>query len=114
MASASFIGVLMLFRSPFKSRQSASCRLRCPAPPGTALDRSGLCGRAAGRDATGFGCFNIGTVTGLHFSQASVYWHLRVSQQEGCGRGQEYDRTRGGGRRASVALEFGPEALPRG
>src|SRR5687767_3355452 len=25
-----------------------------------------------------FGCFNIGTVTGLHFSQASVYWHLRT------------------------------------
>jgi quercetin dioxygenase-like cupin family protein len=25
-----------------------------------------------------FGCFNIGTVTGLHFSQASVYWHLRA------------------------------------
>jgi quercetin dioxygenase-like cupin family protein len=25
-----------------------------------------------------FGCFNIGTVTGLHFDQASVYWHLRV------------------------------------
>ena len=24
-----------------------------------------------------FGCFNIGTVTGLHFSQPSVYWHLR-------------------------------------
>ena len=24
-----------------------------------------------------FGCFNIGTVTGLHFAQASVYWHLR-------------------------------------
>jgi quercetin dioxygenase-like cupin family protein len=23
-----------------------------------------------------FGCFNIGVVTGLHFSQASVYWHL--------------------------------------
>ncbi|MEP6850172.1 MAG: hypothetical protein ABI999_15040 [Acidobacteriota bacterium] len=23
-----------------------------------------------------FGCFNIGTVTGLHFSQAPVYWHL--------------------------------------
>lgn len=23
-----------------------------------------------------FGCFNIGTVTGIHFSQASVYWHL--------------------------------------
>jgi quercetin dioxygenase-like cupin family protein len=25
-----------------------------------------------------FGCFNIGTVTGLHFSQASVYRHLRA------------------------------------
>ena len=25
-----------------------------------------------------FGCFNIGTVTGLHFSQASVYCHLRT------------------------------------
>jgi quercetin dioxygenase-like cupin family protein len=25
-----------------------------------------------------FGCFNIGVVAGLHFSQASVYWHLRA------------------------------------
>jgi quercetin dioxygenase-like cupin family protein len=25
-----------------------------------------------------FGCFNIGVVTGIHFSQASVYWHLRA------------------------------------
>src|SRR5258706_7569359 len=25
-----------------------------------------------------FGCFNVGTVTGLHFPQASVYWHLRA------------------------------------
>jgi quercetin dioxygenase-like cupin family protein len=25
-----------------------------------------------------FGCFNVGTVTGLQFSQASVYWHLRA------------------------------------
>src|SRR6476469_10995869 len=25
-----------------------------------------------------FGCFNVGTVTGLHFKQASVYWHLRA------------------------------------
>ena len=23
-----------------------------------------------------FGCFNIGAVTGLHFGQAAVYWHL--------------------------------------
>jgi quercetin dioxygenase-like cupin family protein len=25
-----------------------------------------------------FGCFNVGTKTGLHFSQPSVYWHLRA------------------------------------
>jgi quercetin dioxygenase-like cupin family protein len=25
-----------------------------------------------------FGCFNVGTVTGLQFSQTSVYWHLRT------------------------------------
>jgi len=25
-----------------------------------------------------FGCFNIGTMPGLHFSEASVYWHLRM------------------------------------
>ena len=25
-----------------------------------------------------FGCFNIGVVTGLHLSTASVYWHLRA------------------------------------
>jgi len=25
-----------------------------------------------------FGCFNVGTVTGLHFGQGSVYWHLRA------------------------------------
>ena len=24
-----------------------------------------------------FGCFNVGTLTGLFFSQSSVYWHLR-------------------------------------
>ena len=25
-----------------------------------------------------YGCFNVGTTTGLHFSKSSVYWHLRV------------------------------------
>ena len=32
----------------------------------------------AGTTRPEFGCFNVGTVTGLHFSQASVYWHLRA------------------------------------
>ena len=32
----------------------------------------------AGAKRPEFGCFNVGFVGGLHFSQASVYWHLRA------------------------------------
>jgi len=32
----------------------------------------------AGEKRPEFGCFNVGVVTGLHFSEASVYWHLRA------------------------------------
>ena len=30
-----------------------------------------------GEKRPAFGCFNVGVVTGLHFTDASVYWHLR-------------------------------------
>jgi quercetin dioxygenase-like cupin family protein len=32
----------------------------------------------AGEKRPAFGCFNVGTVSGLHFSQPAVYWHLRA------------------------------------
>lgn len=32
----------------------------------------------AGERRPEFGCFNVGTVTGLEFSQPSVYWHLHT------------------------------------
>ena len=32
----------------------------------------------AGEKRPEFGCFNVGSVSGLHFSQAAVYWHLRA------------------------------------
>ncbi len=32
----------------------------------------------AGGTRPEFGCFNVGTVTGLQFSQPTVYWHLRT------------------------------------
>ena len=32
----------------------------------------------AGGKRPEFGCFNVGVATGLHFSHASVYWHLRT------------------------------------
>lgn len=31
-----------------------------------------------GEKRPAFGCFNVATITGLHFDQASVYWHLRT------------------------------------
>jgi quercetin dioxygenase-like cupin family protein len=31
----------------------------------------------AGEQRPEFGCFNVGLATGLHFTQTSVYWHLR-------------------------------------
>ena len=33
---------------------------------------------SAGEKRPEFGCFNVGRMTGLHFSQPSVYWHLRA------------------------------------
>lgn len=30
----------------------------------------------AGQKRPEFGCFNVGTVTGLHFRERTVYWHL--------------------------------------
>jgi quercetin dioxygenase-like cupin family protein len=32
----------------------------------------------AGEARPEFGCFNVGTVTGLHFRNPAVYWHLQV------------------------------------
>jgi quercetin dioxygenase-like cupin family protein len=32
----------------------------------------------AGEKRPEFGCFNVGGVAGLHFSEASVYWHLHA------------------------------------
>jgi len=32
----------------------------------------------AGQKRPDFGCFNVGTVTGLQFRQPAVYWHLRT------------------------------------
>ncbi|MEO8201962.1 MAG: hypothetical protein ABI679_15630 [Gemmatimonadota bacterium] len=32
---------------------------------------------APGQKRPEFGCFNVGVATGLHFSQDSVFWHLR-------------------------------------
>jgi len=79
MVSTSVIAVLGLFLAA--SRVVAGGHLRAQAP-GTAghehLAEVACVDVPPGVKRPEFGCFNIGTVTGLHFSQASVYWHLRA------------------------------------
>jgi quercetin dioxygenase-like cupin family protein len=55
--------------------------LRAQAP--SRADHAHLTGIACvdvppGEKRPEFGCFNVGVVTGFHFSQPSVYWHLRA------------------------------------
>ena len=80
------------------------------------LDRSGLRGRAAGREATG-----VRLLQRRHGHRTSfqpdvrLLAFARVSKPEGGGGGQECDRNRGGGRRARVALRIrSPRPAPRG
>jgi hypothetical protein len=71
------------------------------------FDRSGMCGRAGWREATG-----VRLLQHRHGHRTSLQPGLRllafarVSKQEDCGRGQEFLRTCRGGRRASVALRI--------
>ena len=79
MARTSFIVVLVLFLAA--SQMVPISRLRAQAP-GTAghehLTEVACVDLPPGEKRPEFGCFNIGMVTGLHFSHASVYWHLRA------------------------------------
>lgn len=70
----------------------------------------------AGEKRPEFGCFNVGVATGLHFRQASVYWHLRAFPDR---KAAEAAKSPAGivveeGGRAWLS-EFGPRnAAPRG
>src|SRR3979411_270530 len=105
MARTPFTGVLVLFVVAFQLVPIGPPRAQVPGTAGHEhLTEVACVDVPPGEKRPEFGCFNVGTVTGLHFSQASVYWHLRVSKQGGCGGGQKWDWNRGGGRRASMAL----------
>ena len=81
-----------------------------------ALDRSGLRGRAAGREATGVWLLQRrrGNRTSLQ-SGIRLLAFARVSKPKGCGSGQECYWNRGGGRRARVALRIrGPKQCAAG
>ena len=79
MARTSFIGVLVLVLVAFQVAPIVDLRAQVPATAGHGhLTEVACVDVPAGEKRPEFGCFNIGTVTGLHFSQASVYWHLRT------------------------------------
>ena len=77
MARSPFIGALVVSLIALHIVAIDNLRAQVPATAG----HEHLTGVACvdvppGEKRPEFGCFNIGAVTGLHFSQASVYWHL--------------------------------------
>jgi len=79
MASAPFMGVLVLLLVAFHSVPIGSRGAQVPGTAGHAhLTEVACVDVPPGEKRPEFGCFNVGTVTGLHFSDAAVYWHLRA------------------------------------
>lgn len=79
MARTPFIGVLGVLCLVFHIVAIGQLRAQVPATAGHEhLTEVACVDVPPGEKRPEFGCFNIGTVTGLHFSQTSVYWHLRA------------------------------------
>ena len=79
MAKASFIGLSVLFLVAFHIVPIDNLRAQVPGSAGHEhLTEVACVDVPPGEKRPEFGCFNVGTVTGLHFSQTSVYWHLRA------------------------------------
>ncbi len=105
-----FIGALVPVPGPLSNRAN-----RPPAGSGArqrrtqSLDRSGLCGRTGGREATGVWLLQHrhGHRTSFQ-SSIRLLAFARVSKQEGCGGRQECVRDCRGGRRESMALRIRP------
>ena len=78
MAGISCIGALVLSMAALQVMSIGKLRAQAPEVAGhTHLGEVACVDVLPGTKRPEFGCFNIGTVTGLHFSQTSVYWHLR-------------------------------------
>jgi quercetin dioxygenase-like cupin family protein len=79
MIRTPYIGLLALFLAAFQFVSIAHLRAQAPAAAGHEHMTEVACVDVPpGEKRPEFGCFNVATVTGLHFSQASVYWHLRT------------------------------------
>ena len=79
MARAPFVGVLIPLLVAFQMGASDPVRAEQSGTTGHEhLTEVACVDVLAGEKRPEFGCFNVGVVTGLHFSEASVYWHLRA------------------------------------
>src|SRR6476469_416960 len=79
MLRTPFIEVLALFLVAFHITALGNLRAQAPGTAGHEHMTEVACVDVSpGEKRPEFGCFNIGVATGLHFSQASVYWHLRA------------------------------------
>jgi len=79
VARTPFIGALVLYLAVFQIAPIGHLRAQVPVTAGhDHLTEVACVDVKAGEKRPEFGCFNVATVTGLHFSEASVYWHLRA------------------------------------
>ena len=79
MARSPFTGVLVLLLVAFQLVPISHLQAQVPSTAGhERLTEVACVDVPPGEKRPEFGCFNVGVATGLHFSQASVYWHLRA------------------------------------
>jgi quercetin dioxygenase-like cupin family protein len=79
MARIQFVGVFALSLVALQISPIGNPRAQTPGVAGNErLSEVACVDVPANEKRPEFGCFNIATVTGLHFSRTSVYWHLSV------------------------------------
>jgi quercetin dioxygenase-like cupin family protein len=79
MARTAFTAILVLFLAAVQLVPIGQLRAQVPATAShDHLTEVACVDVPAGAKRPEFGCFNVGTATGLHFSDPSVYWHLRA------------------------------------
>lgn len=79
MARTAYVAVPALLLSAFQLVPTGHLRAQVSGTAGHEhLTEVACVDVPTGEKRPEFGCFNIGVVTGLHFSQRAVYWHLRA------------------------------------
>jgi quercetin dioxygenase-like cupin family protein len=72
------VGVLVLSLTTLPIGTSRALLAQAPAAGHDHLGEVACVDVPQGEKRPEFGCFNVGTVKGLQFSETSVYWHLRA------------------------------------